>query len=80
MSVSLPVARAGCAKTAKRIEVLFEAVGAQENILLELDGDFHPRPAARERWFDAAFAKLLWPFVFSGVCSLSVRIKTQTSG
>jgi len=59
VSVSLSVTRLRPAEAAARIEVLFgvETSRGQKNIVL--DGGFNFRHG-----FDAAFAKLLWLFVF----------------
>jgi len=53
----------------KHIEVMFgldslEALGDQRIIVL--DGGPDP-PTTREKGFDAAFAKLLWPLVFYSI-------------
>jgi len=61
LSVCQSVTRAGCVKTAERIDVLFgvETPGDRRNIVL--DGVSIPMA----RGFDAAFAKLLWLLVIS---------------
>jgi len=61
LTVCLSRRRARCAKTAERIDVLFEVEtpGYPRNIV----SDGSPRPP-RQREFNAAFAKLLWPLVF----------------
>jgi len=64
--ISLTVMRADSAITAERIDVLFEmdTLGYPRNIVGLLDeGTASVR--GEGRGFDAAFARLLWPLVFS---------------
>jgi len=60
------VTRAGCAKTAERIDVLFgvKTHGDPKNIALH--GGAHLL-TVKGRGFDAAFAKLLWPLVITSL-------------
>jgi len=67
--------QAGCAKTAERIDVLFELETPVDtkNTVHVLDGG--PIPTSRGRGFDAGFAKLLWPLVTS-----AATIESTTKG
>jgi len=74
LSVNLSVTRAGCAKTAERINVLFG---------MEIPGDLRNRgglhsPRGGGRGFDAAFAKLLRPVVMLACELFIVTAYTST--
>jgi len=58
---NLSVTRLRCAKTAERVDVLFEAETLADSRHIVLYGA--PIPLQGERGFDAAFVKLLWLFV-----------------